>query len=518
MPHQGSAGQDRIIARRTEQVKQPERGDAPNCSAHVTSSFTHALDSDFVHDQLRLRSVDLTGRRDESGGRYVLYWMQSTHRTTDNWGLRAAIRAADKRGLPVVIHQGLDPTYPYASARHHAFMLDGARDTARAAATQGLSYQFVLRARREDDRRVVDRLAAQAALVITDLFPTAGVAERTARLAARSTRRVLAVDSSCVVPSRHFSKAEWAARTIRPKLRARFPEALASIEDRPARQAVTSDVQAIVDDARQATALAIDTMDRAAIDALIAQCSIDQTVSRVAAFEGGTAAAEARWRTFLDQRLARYTTDRNEAALDATSGLSPYLHVGQIASVRVVREALDSGAPADAIEAFVDQVTTWRELAYNWCLHTPRFDQLDALPAWIGRTMAEHARDPRPGHYTLKMLESAATDDPLWNAAQTQLLRTGVIHNYARMLWGKSILLWAPTYELAREWMFYLNDKYALDGRDPNSVGGIMWCLGLWDRSWGNKPIWGGIRPMLTSRAGRKFDVGRYVRRWSSEP
>jgi deoxyribodipyrimidine photo-lyase len=517
MPRQRSAGQAGRMALALRQVKQPERLLRPDCCHRVHPTSPVPLDHEFVRDQLRLRTVDLTGAREESGSRYVLYWMQSTHRLTDNWALRAAVRAADKRGLPLLIHQGLDPTYPYASARHHAFMLDGARDTAHDASDRGLAYQFVLRATRADDRRVVDRLAAHAAVVITDLFPTAGVAERTARLAARTTRRVLAVDSSCTVPFRHFTKAEWAARTIRPKLRARFADALAIIEERPPRVALDRDVQSLIDDARQVPTLAVDALDLSARDATIARCSIDQTVARVAEMPGGSIAAEARWRSFRDSRLSRYTVDRNEAALEGTSGLSPYLHVGQIAPITLVRDALASGAPADAVDAFVDQVTTWRELAFNWCMHTPRFDQLDALPAWIGRTMAEHAADPRPARYDLMTLESATTDDALWNAAQTQLRTTGVIHNYARMLWGKMIVLWAPSYELAREWMFYLNDKYALDGRDPNSVGGIMWCLGLWDRSWGNKTVWGGIRPMLTSRAGRKFDVGRYVRRWSIE-
>ena len=161
----------------------------------------------------------------------------------------------------------------------------------------------------------------------------------------------------------------------------------------------------------------------------------------------------------------------------------------------------------------MQQVTTWRELAYNWCLRTRDFDRLEALPAWIQKTMAEHARDPRPVLYDLDTLESAQTHDALWNAAQRELVQQGVIHNYPRMLWGKTVLLWTEDYEQARAWLYRLNDKYALDGRDPNSVGGIMWCLGLWDRPWGNKPIWGGIRPMVTSRAKLKFDVAGYIRR-----
>jgi deoxyribodipyrimidine photo-lyase len=172
---------------------------------------------------------------------------------------------------------------------------------------------------------------------------------------------------------------------------------------------------------------------------------------------------------------------------------------------------------ADSVDRFVQQVTTWRELSYNWCVRTRNFDQLSALPEWLQRTMAAHVNDARPALYDLDSLERGLTGDALWNAAQQQLLETGVIHNYPRMLWGKTLILWTPDYEQAVRWAFHLNDKWALDGRDPNSVGGIMWCFGLWDRPWGNKPVWGGIRPMVTSRARFKFDVASYVQQWSGE-
>jgi deoxyribodipyrimidine photo-lyase len=225
-------------------------------------------------------------------------------------------------------------------------------------------------------------------------------------------------------------------------------------------------------------------------------------------------AADARWQHVLERVLPDYDVRRNEASDgDGTSRLSPYLHYGQIPSARLVREARTAGLSATSHDAFVQQVTTWRELAFNWCLRTPNFDRLEALPDWIQRTMAEHANDPRPYEYDLHTLESSATVDRLWNASQRELVTDGVIHNYPRMLWGKTVLLWTANYEQARTWLFHLNDKYALDGRDPTSVGGIMWCLGLWDRPWGNKPIWGGIRPMVTSRAKLKFDVEGYVAR-----
>ena len=178
----------------------------------------HALDSDYVRDQLVARTLDLNGKRYNSDGEYVLYWMQSTHRLEENWALRAAIRTANRLKRPLVIHQGLDPSYPHASDRHHTFILQGARETARRAAQCGLYYHFVLRRTRDDDRRVVDRLASRAYVVLSDLFPTAGIRERSARFAERASCRVLAVDGSCTVPSSLFATPEYAARTIRPKL------------------------------------------------------------------------------------------------------------------------------------------------------------------------------------------------------------------------------------------------------------------------------------------------------------
>ncbi len=481
------------------------------------TSFQHALDSDFVRDQLVSRTTDVNGKRARPEGAYVLYWMQSTQRVHENWALRAAIRAADKVRKPLVIHQGLDPTYPHASDRHTHHLLHAARETAVRAGAAGFHYEFVLRRHRADDRRVLDRLAEHAYVVITDRFPTAGVDARTWRLAERIACRVLAVESACIVPSGVFTKAEWAARTIRPKLAKLRDLSLETVEERAPRLSLSANVRALLHEAYAVEPLALREMSDDAIAREIALCEIDHHVAPVHSVTPGASAAAARLHAFVSTRLPQYNERRNEAADDFTSHLSPDLHYGHIAAAEVVRAALASDAPADDVSAFVDQVITWRELSYNWCLHTPNFDQLASLPDWIQRTMQAHAHDERPETYTLEQLDSAETHDPLWNAAQQQLLRSGIIHNYARMLWGKQIVRWAPTYEDARAWMFHLNDRYALDGRDPNSVGGIMWCLGLWDRSWGNKPIWGGLRPMLTSRAGKKFDVGRYVRMWGVE-
>ena len=474
----------------------------------------HPLASDYVRDQLVPRTVDLNGKRYHADGEYVLYWMQSTHRLEENWALRAAIRTANRINRPLVIHQGLDPTYPHASDRHHTFILQGARETAKRAELLGLHYQFVLRRRRDDDRRVLDRLAARAYVVFTDLFPTAGIRERSARFAERVSCRVLAVDSVCTVPSGLFEKAEYAARTIRPKIARLLDHAIEAVDEDVPSVRVSDALRASLLDTLQTQPLPLRDMSDADIAREVSSCEIDHSVPAVS-MGGGACEAEHRLTRFIERALPDYAVQRNEAGDDdGTSGLSPYLHYGHIPSARVVRDAKARGAPAESVDAFVQQATTWRELSYNWCLRTPSFDQLGSLPDWIQRTMGAHVNDARPVLYDLPTLEAGETGDELWNASQRQLVRTGVIHNYPRMLWGKTMLLWTRDYEQARAWLFHLNDKWALDGRDANSVGGIMWCLGLWDRPWGNKPIWGGIRPMVTSRAKLKFDVRKYVQKF----
>jgi deoxyribodipyrimidine photo-lyase len=493
----------------------------PSLPYGANAAGAHALESEYVRDQLVPRTLDVNGKTYHPDGEYVLYWMQSTHRLDENWALRAAIRTANRVQRPLVIHQGLDPTYPHASDRHHTFILQGARDTARHAEQLGLYYQFVLRARRDDDRRVLDRLAARAYAVITDLYPTAGVRERTERFGERVNCRVLAIDSVCTVPSGTFTKPEFAARTIRPKIAKLLDQMLEPVAEGMPQVPVSESLRASLRDTVAAggglTVLPLATMTDDDIARVVAACEIDHTVAAVTQ-PGGSVAAQARFAQFLQRGLMHYDTQRNEAGnSEGTSRLSPYLHYGHIASARVIREAraarAEVGATAADLEAFVQQVTTWRELSYNWCVRTRHFDQLTALPDWVQRTMAEHANDPRPQQYDLETLEGAHSGDRLWNAAQHELVTQGIIHNYPRMLWGKTILLWTESYEQARAWMFHLNDKYALDGRDPNSVGGIMWCLGLWDRPWGNKPVWGGLRPMVTHRAKMKFDVEGYIAR-----
>jgi len=467
----------------------------------------HPLDSQFVADQLALRIAVVNSVRTQPEGEYVLYWMQSTHRLEENWALRHAVLEADRLGKPLLIHQGLDPTYEHASDRIHTVILENARALHRRAAKLGFRYQFVLRRRRDDDRRVVDRLAARAVMVVTDRFPTAGVAERTVRFAERAPCRVVTVESHAIVPSGAFVKEEYAARTIRPKIAKLLELALEPVEDRAPRKALPDSIWKSLD---------VDRLDLAKLDvaAEVARCEIDHAVSAVP-FASGLDGARARLAAFCADGLAQYSERRNEPSdTDGSSRLSPYLHFGQISAAEVLRTVREAGH-AESAAKFQDELVTWRELALNFCLHNPNYGKLRGLPDWVHRTMDEHKDDPREVIYSLEQLERAETHDELWNAAQRELVRTGYMHNVTRMLWGKSVLLWTKRYKHALDHLILLNNKYGLDGRDPSSYGGIQWCFGKFDRPWFNKPVFGVIRPMSLARAREKFDADAYIRMFS---
>ena len=480
-----------------------------NPNARVGSAL-HLLTSQYVRDQLSLRGTRVNEKRTQPEGEFVLYWMQSTHRFEENWALRFAVLEADRLNKPLVIHQGLDPTYEHASDRIHHFILHNARELSARAARMGLHYQFVLRRRRDDDRRVVDRLAARAALVVTDRYPTCGIAERTQRFAARANCRVVAIESHGVVPSGAIEKEEYAARTIRPKLQKLMALALEPVEDRGPRVAVPASLAASLRDTLQVAALDLDSVD---LGAAIASCEIDHAVAP-APLESGLDAARRRLAAFCADALPRYSERRSDPTdEEGSSRLSPYLHFGQIAAAEVARAALASPHAGEA-DKFIDELVTWRELSLNFCLRNPNFGTLAGLPEWVHRTMARHAGDTREATYTLDEFERGATHDELWNAAQRELVQSGVMHNVVRMLWGKSVLLWTAHYADALAWLVHLNNKYGLDGRDPSSYGGIQWCFGKFDRPFYDRPVLGVIRPMSLKRAREKWDTVRYVHRW----
>ena len=467
----------------------------------------HPLGSPYVRDQLAQRCMRVNEMRLVPEGEFVLYLMQTTQRIRENWALRYATIEADRLNRPLLIVHELDCDYEHASDRMHTFALQGARDVARDADAGGYAFRFLLRRKRGESSRTVARIAARACLIVTDAYPTGGSAQRTVRLASGVPCRVVSVDSVGVVPAAMLPREEYAARTIRPKLAKLRDIALEPVLERAPRRDFPAALLA---------SLAIDSVDIAHADiaAEIALCEVDREV-RPAAIEGGTRAAEARLARFVDTGLQQYSLRRIDPTdTDGSSRLSPYLRYGQISAAEVARVALQQGPQAES-EAFLDEMITWRELSLNFCLHNPAHTSLDALPAWVHRSMSEHEGDARDTIYSREQLASGATGEPLWNAGQRELLATGQMHNAVRMLWGKSVLLWTERYAEALAHLIWLNDRYALDGRDPNSYSNILWCLGKFDRPFATRPVWGTIRPMSLSRARGKFDVNAYVSRWS---
>ncbi|MEO5816861.1 MAG: deoxyribodipyrimidine photo-lyase [Gemmatimonadaceae bacterium] len=468
--------------------------------------MTHPLGSPYVRDQLSLRTIPLNEKRLQPDGEYILYWMQTTQRLEDNWALRLASLEADRIGKPLIIHHGLDPHYTHASARFHTFVMQGAKELANRAEALGLTYRFALRRRVRDDARVIDRLARRACIVVTDLFPTAGVAERSARVASRVNCRVLAVDSAGVVPAASFHREEYAARTIRPKIARLLETSLERVDDRAPKRATPTALMA---------SLEIDWLDIAHcdIEREVGRCEVDATVGPVSTL-GGLTAARARLENFVTDGLRDYAERRRNPSDDfGSSRLSAYLHNGMISPLEVVEAARANGDSTQS-DSFLNELLTWRELSLNFCLRNPHHGSLAALPDWVHRSMRAHADDVREVTYTLEELEDAATHDDIWNAGQRELVETGHMHNVVRMLWGKSVLTWAPTYEDALAWLVHLNNKYALDGRDPNSYAGIQWCFGKFDRPFAERPVWGTIRPMSLKRAHAKYEMTGYLERW----
>ena len=454
----------------------------------------NALD-DLIHDpRIRVRREGDA----PAGARCVVYWMQRSQRGLDNPALDVAIGAANRLGLPLAVHFGLHPGYPRANERHYAFLLDGLAETARRCEARGAAFVF----RPYPDHSLI-RFCEETrpALVVGDENPL-----REPEGWRRSAARALAVpfwtvDGDVVVPACHFDREEYMARTLRPKIMALLPRYLKAAREPRCRTAW-----------RRA-----DRPRSAPIDppALLVSLPFDRSVGAVPKAKGGTAAGLRALRRFLSARLSRYHEDRNDPARRGTSELSAFLHFGHLGPRRVALAVRRAKAPRAAKEAFLEELIVRRELAVNFVTRNPDYDRFAGGPAWGIRALRKHASDPRPALYDGAVLESGRTGDRLWNAAQLEMVRTGRMHGYMRMYWAKKILEWSPSPEVAFEIAVRLNDRYELDGRDPNGYAGISWAIaGKHDRPWPpDRPVLGFVRPMTAAGAARKFDVPAYVAR-----
>jgi deoxyribodipyrimidine photo-lyase len=430
----------------------------------------------------------------------VVYWMQRAVRSVDNPALDIAIQTANILALPVVIYFGVIPNYPNANLRHYHFLHQGLRDAAADAAER----EIVFIVRRAPDTLEAFLEEVRAALLISDENPCREP-ERWRRALARRLRiPYWTVDADVVVPSRVFNRSFALLHHFRPHLKAELPNylvaPLAEAGPRPhfrlhkklARFSLSDDITA-------------------------GYTKLDRSIQPVDTFTGGTHAALKRLREFVAHDLAAYDTNRNHPEIAGTSRLSPYLHFGNIGPLTIARavenHASSGKIPSQTSGRFLEQLIGWRELAVLFVRHEPSYDTWECAAPWARRTLLEHASDPRPYKYTFAQLERAETHDDLWNAAQREMTVNGWMHNYMRMYWAKKILEWAPDPATAFDWAVILNDRYQLDGRDPNGYAGIAWAIvGKLDRPWFNRPVFGLVRPMTGASMAKKFDSAAYIR------
>ncbi len=483
---------------------------------------------------LRLRPLNAASINPD--GNFVLYWMTAFRRPFHNFALQRAVEWAVELRKPLVVLEALRCDYPFASDRLHRFVLDGMADHARHFVDYPVLYHPYVETASQAGRGLLEALAERACLIVADDSPVFFLPRMVAAAAARVPVLLEAVDANGILPLRAADRAFPTAYAFRRFLQKTL---LGHLLDVPVADPLAGVHLSELKSLPESIGARWPRADEALLSgdpAALTRLPIDHDVP-AAPIRGGFRAARETLESFLEERLPLYGERRSEPEGEFTSGLSPYLHFGQIGSHAILgaifaREGWSPGrlSPESrgkrngwwglsaAAEAFVDQLVTWRELGFNGCALGELNDPWRALPEWARLTLSNHRDDFRPYRYDLEDFAQARTHDPLWNAAQRQLRREGRMHNYLRMLWGKKILEWSASPEAALAILRELNDRYALDGRDPNSLSGIGWCLGLYDRAWGpERPIFGTVRYMSSENTARKFPVKGYLARYARE-
>lgn len=482
--------------------------------------------------EIRVRHVNDALVNDN--GSFVLYWMTASRRTTCNFALQRAIDWSTNLNKPLLVLEALRTGYEWASDRLHRFVLEGMADNKAAFGDKPVRYYPYVETSHEAGSGLVDNLAAHASVVVTDDFPCFFIPRMLKKTARRLPTLLEAVDSNGLLPMRAADSFFPTAYAFRRFLQRELTPHLCELPDPDPFVGAKIPEPTHVDPSILAKwPEATDELLEAGRKVL-SELPIDHAIGP-AAFSGGSSAAQDALQTFLDDKLNRYHEDRSQPEADVVSGLSPWLHFGHISASDVfaqlaMRENWSPDKLADnakgsrqgwwgmsePAESFLDELITWRELGYNFCWQRDDYDQYESLPDWARTTLEEHASDERPYVYSLEEFETARTHDELWNAAQTQLVSEGRMHNYLRMLWGKKILHWSASPREALRIMIQLNNKYAIDGRNPNSYSGIFWVLGRYDRAWGpERSIFGKIRYMTSENTARKFKVKNYILKYS---
>lgn len=478
-------------------------------------------------------------------GEYVLYWMIAARRFNYNAALEYAAKLAENYGKPLLVVEEISTSHKFANDRITSFVIQGMVENTSIFKEHNIRFIPWVETPLSGPMGLLKTLAKRACLIVTDDFPTYYPLSATKAAGRSLNRKVIAVDSNGVFPMSWTSSAFSTAHSFRRFIHANFSRCR---ETWPQKVPINTDYDYSISDDLYRSIIQECSVKIPPYEWLwrcseggstgkkaLSTIDIDHEVQPVRQARGGRNTAAKKLAVFLKNRLNRYNVDRNNIEKPSVSGLSPWLHFGHISSIEIVGKILDSekwtpenittsrkgaregwwGLPA-GVESFLDQIITWRELGFNNAFHNPNHNKYESIPEWAKLTLSEHTDDERM-LYTFEQIENAETHDEVWNAAQQELLQTGIIHNYLRMLWGKRILEWAQTPEQAVEWMIELNDKYALDGRDPNSYTGIFWVLGRHDRAWGpERAIFGKIRYMSSENTKKKLKLKPYLQQFRS--
>lgn len=448
-------------------------------------------------DILEKRGRSLNGRSIKKGP--VLCWLSRDQRVMDNWALLSASQLALKNKESLLVVFSLAKDYLSASSRSYNFMLSGLKELEDKLAKYNISLHIIL----GDPVETISEFAKkfQAGVIINDFSPLKVNRGWKEKIAKKLPIAFFEVDAHNIIPAWLASaKQEYGAYTIRPKINKLLPDYLLPFPVLK-KQILNSNILVKNDFGKIKKFLQIKNNVHALTEKNI--------------FLAGEKAANEAMKYFLKFKLSSYNLSRNNPAVDGQSQLSPYLHFGHLSAQRLALEVENSLAPKVDREAFLEELIIRRELADNFCLFNSNYDNPQGFPDWAKKTIKKHAVDRREYLYKKKVFETAKTHDELWNAAQLELLKTGKMHGYMRMYWAKKILEWSCDHKTAMKIAIYLNDKYSLDGRDPNGYAGIAWSIGgVHDRAWFEQPIFGQIRYMNENGCRRKFKVDEYISNW----
>jgi len=440
------------------------------------------------------RIRNLNNKPENKNGKYVLYFMQASQRIEYNHALIYAIEKANQNNLPLLVGFSIMPYFPNANIRHYNFMLEGIDELSKKF--DKLNINFVVKFGKYED--VIVELSKEAFLTVTDYGYLKFQREIRKKAAEKTQNKLIAVESDVVVPvSDVSSKAEPYAMTIRTKIIKKLDKYIKELKLPLLKNKNKIPIRSEFED----------------VETALKNLKVNKKISIVSKyFKGGYSNAIKLLEDFISRKFQNYLL-RSDPSKDYSSNLSPYLHFGQISPIEIIIRVQKANPHPDIFMSFINELVIWRELSRNFCYYEENYDTFDAIPLWAKNELEKHSNDPRIYNYKLDDLENAKTHDKYWNTAQKELLITGKIHNYMRMYWGKKIIEWVKDFKEAFDIIVYLNDKYAIDGRDPNGYASICWCFGKFDRPFFERPIFGKIRYMNDKGLEKKFEMQKYIDR-----